>query len=74
MVIDLSGARAKLDRAKKEHRDSLEAITDPVVEGEATRIQLRAERDSKTSVYIFRIAAIPDEWRLQVGDQHVHLP
>ncbi len=73
MVIDLSGARAKLDRAK-EHRDSLEAIIDPVVEGEATRIQLRAERDSKTSVYIFRVAAIPDEWRLQVGDQHVHLP
>ena len=60
MVIGLSGARAKLGRAK-EHRDSLEAIIDPVLEGKANQIQLRAERDSKTSVYIVRVAAIPDE-------------
>jgi hypothetical protein len=66
MAIDLSGARAKLDRAK-EHRDSLEAIIDPVLEGKANQIQLRAERDSKTSVYSFRVAATPDEWRLRVG-------
>ena len=66
MAIDLSGARAKLDRAK-EHRDSLEAIIDPVLEGKANQIQLRAERDCQTSDYIFRVAATPDEWRLRVG-------
>ena len=66
MAIDLSGCWTKIYRAR-EHIDSLDAIVRPVVEGEADQIQVRAERDSRTGDYVFRVAAIPEEWRLRVG-------
>ena len=66
MALDLSGCRAKINRAY-EHRYSLQAIIDTADYGEPNQIQLRADLDPKTSDYIFSVAAIPEDWRLEVS-------
>jgi hypothetical protein len=48
MALDLSGCRAKINRAY-EHRYSLQAIIDTADYGEPNQIQLRADLDPKTS-------------------------
>ncbi len=66
MTIDLSGCWTKINRAR-EHKDSLDAIVRPVVEGKSDQIQVRAERNPRTGDYVFRVAALLEEWRLRVG-------
>jgi hypothetical protein len=65
MAIDLSGVRAKIERAY-ELKNTLNTITSPV-ESEAPQIQISAEFDRHSRYYIFRVAAIPEDWRLRVG-------
>ena len=66
MTVDLSGPRAKVQRAY-EHRDALEREIDAVLNGERHQIQLSAKLDPDTGYHVFRVAAMPDEWRLHVA-------
>ena len=65
MTIDLSGCRAKIERAW-EHKNALETIVSPV-KSEPLQIQISAELDPQSGYYVYRVAAIPEDWRLRVG-------
>ena len=66
MAIDLSGVRAKIERAR-EHRDALEAEIEPVLREERDPIQLSAKLDSDSGYHVFRVAVMPDRWLLRVA-------
>jgi hypothetical protein len=66
MPIDLSGPRAKMERAY-EHRDTLEREIRPVLDGESHQIESSAEFQPDLGYYIFRVAKMPDEWRVRVA-------
>jgi hypothetical protein len=66
MTIDLSGSRAKIQRAH-EHRNALEGEIEPVLNGERHQIRLSAQLDPHTGYHVFRVGAMPDEWRLRVA-------
>ncbi len=65
MAIDLSGCRAKIERAH-ELKHALEAIISPV-ESQAPQLQIRAEFDPHSRYYVFRVATIPEDWTLRIG-------
>src|SRR3712207_4205974 len=67
MTVDLSGCRAKIERAQ-EHREGLDTIIGPIQRGEYTNvIQMSAKRDPETGYHIYRVAAIPEHWQTRVG-------
>lgn len=66
MTIDLSGCRAKIERAQ-EHRELLEEVIESVYERKANRVQLNAKLDPETGYHEFRVASIPQDWSLRVG-------
>lgn len=66
MTINLSGCRAKIERAH-EHRNALEGEIEPVLNGEHHQIQSSAEFNLDTGYYLFRVAKLPNEWRLRVA-------
>jgi hypothetical protein len=69
MTIDLTECRAKIERAR-EHRDALEAMVRPVISGSAPEsdlVQLNAKLDPQSGQHVFRVATIPEDWRLRVG-------
>jgi len=66
MTVDLSGPRAKVQRAY-EHRDALEREIDAVLNGKRHQIQLGAKLDPNTGYHVLRVAAMPDDWRLRVA-------
>lgn len=66
MTVDLSGPRAKIQRAK-EYRDALESEIDAVLNGERHQIQLSTKLDPDSGYHVFRVAAMPDDWRLRVA-------
>jgi hypothetical protein len=66
MTVDLSGPRAKIQRAY-EHRDALEGEVDPVLNGERHQIQLRANLDPDTGYHIFEVGALPGDWQVRIA-------
>src|SRR5215210_790070 len=66
MAIDLSGVRAKIERAW-EHRYALEAEVEPVITGEAHQIQMSAKLDPDSGYHVFRVSVMPDEWQRRVA-------
>ena len=68
MTIDLSECRAKIERAR-DHRNGLDAVVQRAYRpiGEAKLFQMDAKLDPQSGYHIFRLAAIPEDWRLQVG-------
>lgn len=66
MTIDLTECRAKIERAQK-HRDELNAVVGPVLNWEAELFQMYAKLERESGYHVFRLAAMPKDWRLQVG-------
>src|SRR5215204_6186791 len=66
MTIDLSGPRAKIERAY-EHRNALESELVPVLNGERHQSQLSAKLDPDTGFHVFRVASMPDSFQRRVA-------
>jgi hypothetical protein len=66
MTVDLTECRAKIERAQ-EHRKGLDAVVGPVLDGEAEIFHIDAKLDPQSGYHIFRLATMPEDWRLQVG-------
>jgi hypothetical protein len=66
MTVDLTECRAKIERAN-EHREELNAIVAPLLNWEAELFQMSAKLDPESGYHVFRVAAVPEEWRLEVG-------
>ncbi len=66
MTVDLTECRAKIERAQK-HRDELNAVVGPVLNWEAELFQMYAKLERESGYHVFRLAAMPEDWRLQVG-------
>jgi hypothetical protein len=69
LAIDLSGVRAKIERAH-DHRIDLQGITTPLSLGDGAEtefIRLSAKLDTESGYHDFRIAAIPEAWRPRIG-------
>jgi len=66
MTINLSGPRAKIERAY-EHRNALESELVPVLSGERHQIQLSAKLDPDTGNHVFRVASMPESFRRRVA-------
>lgn len=62
MTIDLSGVRAKVERAW-EHRHALEREIAPVRDGERHPLQMSAKLDPDSGYHVFRVSVMPDEWQ-----------
>ncbi len=66
MAIDLSGVRAKIERAW-EHHNALKAEVLPVLDGESYPLEMSAELDDDSGYHIFRVKAIPSDWVLRMS-------
>jgi hypothetical protein len=66
MTVDLTECQAKIERAQ-EHRERLDAVINPVRSWESEVFHMDAKLDPQSGYHIFRLAAIPEDWRLEVG-------
>ena len=66
MAIDLSGCRAKVERAW-DHHNALKAEILPVLDGENYPLEMYAELDPDSGYHIFRVKAIPSDWVLRMS-------
>lgn len=66
MAVDLSGVRAKFERAL-EHHAALEREITPAFEGECHQIKSSAEYHPHIDYYVFQVIELPVEWRMRVA-------
>jgi hypothetical protein len=64
MTIDLTGCRAKIERAQ-EHREVLDAEVAPG--NKAKRLNVSAKLDPQWGYHVFRVSEIPESWAIRLG-------
>lgn len=66
MTLDLSGCRAKIERAH-EHGKGLQAEVDFALRPESKLIQIEAKPDRQSGYHVYRVATMPEAWMRRAG-------